>query len=56
MAYELALLPNLLGVHNVFNISTIRKFVFDPSHMVDIALFELHEDFSFEEHPLQILA
>ncbi len=56
VAYRLALPPNLLGVHNVFHASTPRKYVFDLSHVVNFAPFELYEDLSFEEHPMRILA
>ncbi len=56
MAYRLALPPNLSRVHNVFLVLTLRKYVFDPSHVVDFASLELQEDLSFEEHPVQILA
>ena len=33
--YQLALLPSLLGVHEVFHVSMLRKYTSDPAHMVD---------------------
>ncbi len=48
-AYRLALPPNLLGVHNVFHVSMLRKYVFDPSHVVDFAPLKLREDLTIEE-------
>ena len=33
--YCLALLPSLVGVHNIFQVSVLRKYVFDPNHMVE---------------------
>ena len=34
LAYRLALPPNLSGVHNVFHVSMLRKYVYDPSHVL----------------------
>ena len=31
VAYELVLLPTLAGVHNVFHVSMLRKYILDPS-------------------------
>ena len=36
VAYRVALPPSLLKVHNVFHISTLRKYVFYPSHVVEL--------------------
>jgi hypothetical protein len=35
MAYRLALPPNLSGIHNVFHISMLRKYVPDPTHVLE---------------------
>ena len=35
VAYRLALPPNMLGVHEVFHVSMLRKYTLDPSHVVD---------------------
>ena len=35
VAYRLALLPSMSGVHEVFHISMLRKYTPDPAHMVD---------------------
>ncbi|XP_020090401.1 uncharacterized protein LOC109711662 [Ananas comosus] len=55
-AYWLALPPNLSGVYNVFQVSTLRKYVFDPTLLLENTPVELREDLSFEEHPVEILA
>ena len=35
VAYRLALLPSMSGVHEVFHISMLRKYTPDPAHVVD---------------------
>nr|CAD1818599.1 unnamed protein product [Ananas comosus var. bracteatus] len=56
VAYRLALPPSLSGVHNVFHVSTLRKYVFDSTHILESTPVDLQEDLSFEEHPVRILA
>ena len=36
LAYKVALPPDLSKIHNVFYISTLRKCVFDASHVVEL--------------------
>jgi len=56
VAYRLALPPSLSAVHNVFHVSMLRKYVADPSHVLEHEPLELSKDLSFEEKPVQILA
>ena len=35
IAYRLALLPNMSGVHEVFHVSMLRRYTLDPTHVVD---------------------
>ena len=35
VAYRLALPPSMSGVHEVFHVSMLRKYMPDPSHVVD---------------------
>jgi hypothetical protein len=55
MAYRLALPPQLVGVHNVFHVSMLRKYYPDPNHVIDWNQFNLKEDVSYDEQPVQIL-
>ena len=55
MAYRLDLSEELSRVHNVFHISMIRKYISDPSHVLETPEIELRDDLSYEEHPVQIL-
>ncbi|KAL5540548.1 hypothetical protein UlMin_043251 [Ulmus minor] len=34
VAYKLALPPELSSVHNVFHVSTLKRYVSDPSHVL----------------------
>ena len=35
VAYWLALPPNMSGVHEVFHVSMLHKYMPDPAHVVD---------------------
>ncbi|KAM6542984.1 hypothetical protein CsatB_029777 [Cannabis sativa] len=55
VAYRLALPPALSGVHNVFHVSMLRKYVSDTTHILSYEDIELQTDLSYEEQPVQIL-
>ena len=55
MAYRLDLSEELSRVHNVFHISMLRKYISDPSHVLETPEIELRDDLSYEEYPMQIL-
>ena len=54
IAYRLALLPSLSGVHEVFHISILRKYTPDPTHVVDWGKLIVDIDGAFEEGPVRI--
>ncbi|KAA0047658.1 pol protein [Cucumis melo var. makuwa] len=56
VAYRLALPPSFSAVHGVFHVSMLRKYVADPTHVVDFRPLRISEDLSFEEQPIEILA
>ncbi|XP_020098958.1 uncharacterized protein LOC109717503 [Ananas comosus] len=56
VAYRIALPPRLADIHDVFHVSALRRYVFDPSHVIDFTPLELGEDLRYEERPVQILA
>ncbi|KAL0546388.1 hypothetical protein IC582_016296 [Cucumis melo] len=56
VAYRLALPPSLSVVHDVFHVSMLRKYVPDPSHVVDYEPLEIHENLSYTEQPVEVLA
>ncbi|KAL0546071.1 hypothetical protein IC582_015976 [Cucumis melo] len=56
IAYRLALPPSLSTVHDVFHVSMLRKYVPDPSHVVDYEPLEIDENLSYVEQPIEVLA
>ena len=55
LAYKVALPPSLSKIHNVFHVSTLRKYVFNPSHIVKLEPIQISEDLTYEEVPIQIV-
>ena len=49
VAYRLDLPEELARVHNVFHISMLRKYISDPSHVLEAPEIELRDDLSYEE-------
>ncbi|KAL0549604.1 hypothetical protein IC582_014090 [Cucumis melo] len=56
VAYRLALPPSLSTVHDVFHVSMLRKYVPDPSHVVDYEPLEIDENLGYVEQPIEVLA
>ena len=55
VVYRLALLPSMIGVHEIFHISMLRKYTPDPAHVVDWGQIEVDTDGTFEEGLVGIL-
>ena len=55
IAYRLALPPNLSGVHEVFQVSMLRKYTPDLAHVMDWGEITVNTDGTFEEGPMRIL-
>ncbi|KAL5560626.1 hypothetical protein UlMin_036837 [Ulmus minor] len=49
VAYKLALPSELSTVHNVFHVSMLRKYISDPSHVLESEPIEIREDLTYEE-------
>ncbi|KAL0556496.1 hypothetical protein IC582_005010 [Cucumis melo] len=57
VAYRLALPPSFSAVHDVFHVSMLRKYVTDPTHVVDFEPLQINENLSYEDqHPVEIFA
>ena len=55
VAYQLALPPSMSGVHNVFHVSMLRKYITDPSHILRHQELQISPEVKYEEQPVQIL-
>ncbi|XP_041009431.1 uncharacterized protein LOC121253488 [Juglans microcarpa x Juglans regia] len=55
VAYRVALPPAFSGVHNVFHVSMLRKYIHDPTHIIDHEPLQIQEDMTYTEEPLRIL-
>ena len=55
MAYHVTLPPHLSGVHDVFHVSVLRKYLHDPSHVVDHHDLQIESNLTYEEQPIKIL-
>ncbi|KAJ8766766.1 hypothetical protein K2173_007833 [Erythroxylum novogranatense] len=55
VSYQLALPPHLSCVHPVFHISMLRKYIPDPSHILQIPEVNIAKNLSYEETPVAII-
>ena len=55
VTYKLALLLTLARVHNMFHVSMLRKYIPDPSHVLNYEPFKIKDYLTYEEVPIQIL-
>ena len=55
VAYRLELPQDLERIHDVFHVSMLRKYILDPSHVLEAPLVELREDLSFKVQPVSIV-
>jgi len=54
VAYEIALPPQLANLHPVFHVSQLRKYVFDPSHVLEAEDVQIREDLTVEVPPVAL--
>jgi len=54
-AYQLALPPAMSGLHDVFNVSQLKKYVPDPFEPVELGSIELKSDLTFQPEPERIV-
>ena len=54
MAYEIALPLQLINLHPVFHVSQLRKYVFDPSHVLEAVDVQIRENLTIEVPPVAL--
>lgn len=55
VAYKLVLLASMDHIHDIFHLSSLRKYIDDPSHVLKTKEIQLSEDLSYDKRPVQIL-
>jgi hypothetical protein len=55
LAYRLQLSDSMAGVHPVFHVSMLRKFLRDPNHQIEMEPIAVQQDLTLECHPMRIL-
>jgi len=54
VTYEIALPPELANLHNVFHVSQLRKWIPDPSHVLEMYNVQIKDNLFFEAKPIRI--
>ena len=54
MVYRISLPPSLSNLHDVFHVSQLRKYIADPSHVVQVDDVEVRDDLTIETLPTRI--
>jgi hypothetical protein len=55
VAYKLELSPSLVGVHNIFHVSQLKKCLKAPVDVVLLQVTPLEMDLTYPEHLIKIL-
>ncbi|XP_062080563.1 uncharacterized protein LOC133785330 [Humulus lupulus] len=55
VSYRLSMPLAFSGVHNIFHVSMLRKYVLDPSYILSYEALDMQPDLSYEEKPVKIL-
>ena len=54
VAYRVALPPNLSNFHDVFHVSQLRKYISDPSHIIQMDDVQVRDNLTVETMPVRI--
>jgi hypothetical protein len=53
-AHMLSFLTSM-RIHNVFHVSLLKKYVFDPNHMIDWTVIQVEHERDFQVEPMHTL-
>ncbi|XP_050897941.1 uncharacterized protein LOC127104838 [Lathyrus oleraceus] len=54
VAYQITLSPSLANLHDVFHVSQLRRYIADPSHVVQLDDVEVRDNLTVETLPMRI--
>ncbi|XP_024642276.1 uncharacterized protein [Medicago truncatula] len=54
VAYRIVLPPSLSNLHDVFHVSQLRKYVYDPSHVIQVDDLEVRDNLIIETWSVRI--
>ena len=55
VSYRLALPSSLSRMHNVFDVSILRHYISDPSHVINLSNLQISDDGVLKAEPIRIL-
>ncbi|KAK2403898.1 putative mitochondrial protein [Trifolium repens] len=55
VAYQLALPPSMAGLHDMFHVSQLRKYIPDPYRPVELEQIDLQPDLTYQPDPVRIV-
>jgi hypothetical protein len=55
LAYRIALPPNLVGTHDIFHVSMLRKYIPNPDVVVEYKPLGIQEGLTYIEEPVKIV-
>ena len=54
VAYQITLPPSLANLHDVFHVSQLRKYILDPSHVIQMDDVQVRDNLTVEASPVRI--
>ncbi|XP_020209451.1 uncharacterized protein LOC109794417 [Cajanus cajan] len=55
VAYQIALPPFLSNLHDVFHVSQLRKYIHDPSHVLESEVVQVKDNLTFEKQSVLVV-
>jgi hypothetical protein len=55
LAYRIVLPPNLVGAHDVFHVSMLRKYIANPDVIMEYEPLKIQEGLPYVEEPVKIV-